>query len=81
MHVFILITRLIKNENIYNFFLLFLNTKSKFTIQLFEIDREMGKSVCVVFLVGGEGGGVETYKIKENEPTVFHSREMQGNTV
>lgn len=59
------------------FFLLFLNTKSKFTIQLFEIDREMGKSVCVVFL----GGGVETYKIKENEPTVFHSREMQGNTV
>lgn len=35
------------------FFLLFLNTKSKFTIQLFEIDREMGKSVCVVFLVGG----------------------------
>lgn len=60
------------------FFLLFLNTKSKFTIQLFEIDREMGKSVCVVFLVGG---GVETYKIKENEPTVFHSREMQGNTV
>lgn len=62
------------------FFLLFLNTKSKFTIQLFEIDREMGKSVCVVFLVGG-GGGVETYKIKENEPTVFHSREMQGNTV
>lgn len=61
------------------FFLLFLNTKSKFTIQLFEIEREMGKSVCVVFLVGG--GGVETYKIKENEPTVFHSREMQGNTV
>lgn len=39
------------------FFLLFLNTKSKFTIQLFEIDREMGKSVCVVFLVGGGGGG------------------------
>lgn len=38
-----------------NFFLLFLNTKSKFTIQLFEIDREMGKSVCVVFLVGGGG--------------------------
>lgn len=61
------------------FFILFLNTKSKFTIQLFEIEREMGKSVCVVFLVWG--GGVETYKIKENEPTVFHSREMQGNTV
>lgn len=40
----------------------------------------MGKSVCVVFFSGG-GGGVETYKIKENEPTVFHSREMQGNTV
>lgn len=59
---------------------MFLNTKSKFTIQLFEIEREMGKSVCVVFLVWG-GGGVETYKIKENEPTVFHSREMQGNTV
>lgn len=35
------------------FFLLFLNTKSKFTIQLFEIDREMGKSVCVVFFSGG----------------------------
>lgn len=35
------------------FFLLFLNTKSKFTIQLFEIDREMGKSVCVVFFKGG----------------------------
>lgn len=61
------------------FFLLFLNTKSKFTIQLFEIEREMGKSVCVFFFSGG--GGVETYKIKENEPTVFHSREMQGNTV
>lgn len=40
----------------------------------------MGRSVCVFFLVGG-GGGVETYKIKENEPTVFHFREMQGNTV
>lgn len=40
------------------FFLLFLNTKSKFTIQLFEIDREMGKSVCVVFLVGGGGGNL-----------------------
>lgn len=31
------------------FFLLFLNTKSKFTIQLFEIEREM----CGFFSVGG----------------------------
>lgn len=36
----------------------------------------MGKSVCVVFLVGGGVGGVEIYKIKENEFIVFYFREM-----
>lgn len=46
------------------FFLLFLNTKSKFTIQLFEIDREMGKSVCVVFLVWG-GGVLKLIRLKK----------------
>lgn len=47
------------------FFLLFLNTKSKFTIQLFEIDREMGKSVCVVFLVGGVWGVWKLIRLKK----------------
>lgn len=46
------------------FFLLFLNTKSKFTIQLFEIEREMGKSVCVVFLVWG-GGVLKLIRLKK----------------